>query len=321
MDTEGPPSVIRIVAPIEKAWHTMIRALFKPFDFNKWLCLGFCAWLAHLGSGGTSFNFNVPSEFKAKSTNMPSMPHIDWGSGLVIGIIVGIVIFVAALWIVFVWLSSRGKFLFIDGVVHDRGVVVQPWREYRADGNRLFLFRLALIAAWLVLFLAAGGIGYFAFIAIGGAGTFSGGRLAAPQIAAIVTAGVVLIALIFLIGIIELAVEDFITPILYHRRCRPMEAVRAFLDLARQHPGEFLLYLLFRIALGFGLTVVAFIAICATCCIAALPYIGTVILLPVYTLIRAYPLHFLAQFGEAWNVFPAPQPPDSLPPPAEFNAI
>ena len=34
------------------------------------------------------------------------------------------------------------------------------------------------------------------------------------------------------------------------------------------------------------------------------PYLGTVLLLPVLVFQRAYSLHFLAQFGPAYDVFP-----------------
>ena len=51
-----------------------------------------------------------------------------------------------------------------------------------------------------------------------------------------------------------------------------------------------------------------FMIVLCTCCIAgcflAIPYIGTVLLLPVLVFTRAYSLHFLAQFGPDYDVFP-----------------
>ena len=44
-----------------------------------------------------------------------------------------------------------------------------------------------------------------------------------------------------------------------------------------------------------------------TCCIAGclmmIPYIGTVLLLPILVFSRAYSLHFLAQFGPRFDAF------------------
>jgi hypothetical protein len=43
----------------------------------------------------------------------------------------------------------------------------------------------------------------------------------------------------------------------------------------------------------------------------AIPYIGTVLLLPVLVFKRSYPLYFLRQFGPGYDVFP---PAPSAPP-------
>ncbi len=55
------------------------------------------------------------------------------------------------------WFSSRGHFMFLDGVVRNRGSVVEPWRESRREGNSFFLFRpcLGLIALAVVLLILA----------------------------------------------------------------------------------------------------------------------------------------------------------------------
>ena len=36
----------------------------------------------------------------------------------------------------------------------------------------------------------------------------------------------------------------------------------------------------------------------------AIPYVGTVILLPLFVFAEAYPLYFIEQFGPEWQVFP-----------------
>ena len=48
--------------PLSKAWARMKKALFQPFNINKWFRVGFTAWLAGLtdcsgsGSGGSGNN-------------------------------------------------------------------------------------------------------------------------------------------------------------------------------------------------------------------------------------------------------------------------
>jgi hypothetical protein len=33
------------------------------------------------------------------------------------------------------WVASRGRFIFTDCLVKQRGAIVEPWREFRREGN------------------------------------------------------------------------------------------------------------------------------------------------------------------------------------------
>ena len=46
------PREISVTEAIEPAYDRMKRMLFQPFDFSKWIIIGFCAWLASLGESG-----------------------------------------------------------------------------------------------------------------------------------------------------------------------------------------------------------------------------------------------------------------------------
>ena len=63
------------------------------------------------------------------------------------------------------------------------------------------------------------------------------------------------------------------------------------------------LFLLMRIAIAIGVGSIAIMAVLMTCCMAAIPYIGTVILLPLFVFERSYVLCFLEQFGDDWRFF------------------
>ena len=57
----------------------------------------------------------------------------------------------------------------------------------------------------------------------------------------------------------------------------------------------------------------AFVAIsciltCLTCCITAIPYVGTVVLLPGYVFFMAYLLLFMRQFGSEYDVWASATP-------------
>ncbi len=71
--------------------------------------------------------------------------------------------------------------------------------------------------------------------------------------------------------------------------------------------GRFVLYVLVQMAMAMAIGAMMFMAVCCTCCLAAclfiLPYIGTVVLLPIHIFTRSYSLYYLAQYGPEFNVF------------------
>jgi hypothetical protein len=78
-------------------------------------------------------------------------------------------------------------------------------------------------------------------------------------------------------------------------------------ELLGPHTGAVFLYLLMRVALSLAIVVLVLVAICVTlCCLAcvlALPYVGTVLMLPVLVFLRCYALCFLEQLGGEWKLF------------------
>jgi hypothetical protein len=91
-----------------------------------------------------------------------------------------------------------------------------------------------------------------------------------------------------------------------------MDAWREFGALLRGRLGHFVVYLLFRVLLAIVISALVLTVVLVTCCIAgcllAIPYLGTVLLLPILVFERAYSVHFLAQFGPSFNVFSAAAP-------------
>ncbi len=44
--------------------------------------------------------------------------------------------------VVLLWVGCRGRFIFTDCIVRNRGAIAEPWREFRREGNSFFLFSL-----------------------------------------------------------------------------------------------------------------------------------------------------------------------------------
>jgi hypothetical protein len=84
-------------------------------------------------------------------------------------------------------------------------------------------------------------------------------------------------------------------------------------DLVASYPGPILLYVLFLLLLGVATVMISCAVIFATCCIAAIPYVGTVILLPIPVTLGAFSLLFLRQFDGDYDVWASFMPPEFLP--------
>ena len=305
---ETAPRRIEIFAPFSEAFDLTKRILFQPFDLAKWLTIGFAAFLAGLADG-TRVNpgFNVP-DFSGRAQSH----NVDFGAlgdqidtWLVGGVIAAIIIVVLVLVVLFMWLGSRGRFMFIDCIVGNRGAIAQPWREYQREGNSLFLWSLTISAVSLLL------LGLFAlpiaipYLTAGEFGDFGVGTVIYMIAAAVC---------FILMGIVVWIITWFMAPVMYRQRCNAFTAFNAVLRLIGSEPAPFILFVLFSIVLLIAGALVSCLVTCFTCCLAALPYIGTVILLPLYVFYYAYTLLFLRQFGpeyDAWANVQALTPADT----------
>jgi hypothetical protein len=302
----GTAPRIEIFKPFGDAFELMKKILFQPFDWKKWFVIGFAAWLAKLGSGGGNFNyqFNRRDDLQKVHDAIIQIPH----SILVIGICL-LIFLILALIVLFAWLRARGGFMLIDCIVKNRGAIAEPWREFQKEGNSYFFFWL-MVAFIFFVFAALLSLPLI-LLAIKSNSDLSlhRGRLDVYMILAI--AGWVFVILLVIIAWAIIA--SFMLPVMYRRRCRAYEAFRAAVSLIAAHPGEIVLYCLFLTVLAIASGLISCFAMCATCCIAALPYVGTVILLPVYILLRSFSLLFLRQFGPDYDVWASFMPPEFLP--------
>src|SRR6266478_2766874 len=313
----GTERNIEIFKPFGEAFELMKRILFQPFDVKKWFVTGFAAWLANLGGGGFNYQYNRRDDVQRLNETIGQIPHPILVTGLSV-----LISLVLVLIVLFAWLRARGGFMFIDCIVKNRGAVAEPWREFRKEGNSYFLFSLVVGLCFLILaallslpliILAIKGR-YYLYL--------HRDRLDLYVISLIAAWVFVMLLLVLVWALIA----NFMTPVMYRRRCRAYEALRAVTTLIAANPGEILLYCLFLIVLALATAIVACLVTCATCCIAAIPYIGTVILLPVFVLLRSFSLLFLRQFGPEYDVWAGFMPPEFLPilspaPPPSTSAL
>ncbi len=294
--------------PLSRGWDRMKKALFQPFDIVKWINVGFTAFLAGLtdcngGSNGNNSNMGNHADrddfFSFPQTAWVWLTeHPLWFILIILGIILLIV-----LGVVLTWLSSRGKFMFLYNVIHDRDEVKKPWHEFKKQGNSLFWWRFIF---GLLVFFAF--IAYFIFSFITIKNMYYGDIPTAAKVWIIAGLIILFLVLVIIVGYISLFLKDFVVPVMYKYRISATRAWLKFLPLMGRNSGSFIVYGLFIFILGIAVVVgVIFLAL-ATCCIGllllAIPFVGSVILLPVSYTFRAFSIEFLKQFGDDFNVFP-----------------
>jgi hypothetical protein len=308
----GPARKIEILAPFNQAIELTRLILFRPFDITKWLVIGFAAFLSGwLNSGGGSIN---PWSFRGWNTSNTQSPtfqfrsfNMDHAGVFVLVLIAVLIIVFFTFLILWLWITARGRFIFIDCIVRNRAAIAEPWREFHQEGNRFFMFLIALLVASIAIVALLGGL-VFGFVMLRRNYHFSN----TPALLVLVPVAVfVWVAFAVVVNLILY----FMPPVMYARRCSAVEAARNILQLVLNEPAPFIFFILFMIALWIGWIMLGCLVTCLTCCLASLPYIGTVIVLPVPVFFRSFSLLFLRQFGSDWDVWKKIRVPETTTPP------
>ncbi len=287
--------------PLSRAWERTRVILWQPFDLAKWLLLALAAWLAGLttDTGGA-----LASRSDSTGSSVGSWQGLDdagreildsavWLPLVFIGLMVAIAVALLVLWV-----SSRAKLVFLDNLVRNRGQIVEPWKRHERLGNSLFLWRLCFTLASVVAVLLVMGVFFAPAIGLSVNDTLAGLSVAAGVFGGL---GVLLVGVVALY--IALWTEAFVIPIMYRFDLTVLDAWRALLPWLRARSGSFVLYGLFVLLLAVVFAVFFSVFCLMTCCVAALPYIGTVLLLPVWVTYRLLSVEFLAQFHPDFDLF------------------
>ena len=219
--------------------------------------------------------------------------------------IVMVAVFVLALVLLIYWLGARGQFLFIDNVVRNRGAISWPWSYYARQANSLFLFYLLLLLIMIVAIVPIVIVAILMAIPLFQQSHWPAGG----EIAVFVVLGLLYLAVIMVFSVALFVFREFGVPLMFRNGLMARDAFVTTMRLIMAYPGSIALFVLLRIAIFIGVAIISVIACCLTCCLALLPYIGTVILLPVLVYVRCFTLDCLAQFGPQYDVWIVDVPP------------
>ncbi len=322
---------IDYIAPLTSAWDKMITILFKPFAIEKWFVLGFIAWIALLGENGNAnfnSNFSLPfdndisnSQEITTNTNSPSVKgpigitHDVWDnissqytkfmnyehSTLIIVLIVIGILIIIAIGLVINWLKARFAFIFLDSVVRNDIQVVQPWKKFKQLGNSSFLWNICFgLISFLLLIISIG------ILIVAALPLFETLPDKTTHIIIVVILGFLFLIEIFIFFIIYFFYKHFVIPIMYVKSIKVISAWKEFFQILRNNKLAFFIYCLIiffsSIAISGSILIIGILTCCIGFCLMALPYIGTVVLLPVFVLYRLYSFEFLAQISEEYTL-------------------
>lgn len=311
------PRAISVIDPLAVAMNRLPGILFKPFRASRWFGLGFLLFMTTnvmtgvgvlLAQGG-----NLVPVLKDVFTEQRLKEATAWYEAnlltfwviLVVGLLV-----VGGLLTLLSWLRSRGIMMFLHGAATGEGSVPAAWAASRVPGNSLFLWRIVISTAVLLGLLVAVLVLWVGTLVGGVApGTPNGPPLGVP-VWALVVSGALGVLVLITGSIVNVVFDLAIVPMMYIRGERARPAWRRF--RRELLPGRFWLFVGY-IFFHFGLQIAAntasqFIMIC-TCCLALVPYLGSVLLLPALLPLALYRLAFYQQFGTEWATLPVEPPP------------
>ena len=306
---------ISYTTPLRRAWHRMKAMLFRPLHIERWFVLGFAVFLAGLPHPGGMFSWNsgFPGHHRGSGRGAHLIESLRQTittaleKPVVLFAIACALVFAGIVVLVLAWLSARARLIYLDNVATGRAEFVEPWGRLGRLGRSLFLWYAAF--SFTLLLPIAALAWPFGRLCVS---VLTGLEPVVPAFGAMFAGGALAVLLACLIAFVGFMTCEFVEPIMLIHDESASAAWGRFWPLFTSHLGEFIAYALFVLVLGLGVTIALAVAGVATCCIGLvlmmIPYVSSVLLLPVEVTTRALGPEFLAQFGPEWDLFASKAP-------------
>lgn len=294
------PSVFRSAS---LAFRRMKDVLFASGSFSRWTGIAFCAWLYR----GFTLRLNLPAsrnqadiawqsfqrDFHSFCDAAVRLFQSKEGIAALAGALGAILIFVC----ISLYLNSRGAFMFLHRWYRPDERLRTVWRNSRRAANRLFRWEVGFL---LLFLLAMGYTSMYGYRNILQPYLANGKVWDANFFAPLVRFGCSASVVLLTYASVRSIVREFIVPVMYWQGCTVNAAWLSFFSLCRQRPFRLLGYYLLMYALFLAWFLVYLLAIVGSLFIGAillaLPYVGTVFLLPAMFFFRGYSLAFIHQW-------------------------
>lgn len=265
------------VEAVNPAFEHTKAMLFRPFRLRTWIKVGFMAWLA--GSAGAGGNFNYNGGSLPNGEMPPGLHDIEgtirnflfehWP------LILSIAVFVFLIWLVFLYISCRFRFILLDSVLWRDAQIGRGWQNYRQQGGRYFGFMVAFgLLSTLVLGLMIGIPLWRAYKS----GVFSSGNPLAELLRILIPMILGVFVFVIVAAIVNSLATDFVTPLMALDNMTIGQSWRALRELAAAEPGAFAGYLGMKLVLSIAAGIASAIAMVMALLILAIPAVILVVI-------------------------------------------
>ena len=284
------------------SWEKMKEILFRPFDWGTWLVLTLAFWLAGLGEGGFNLSFrNLPTDRESMGVLLQPIQtaaaQLNLTTGIFILLIAAILFFFAVtIGLLLLWVRCRARFVVLDMLL--RGARAESfgnrWKLFQKQGNSFFFTQILLTVLMVFCGICCGGGIFFALTLFlekpenGGIDLVTGCLFAALiVILALLSIGFAIYLLLF---------QEYGALRMYRTGGPGGEALRELNRKLMERPWTFVRYLIGLLIYFVLVTLLIVLFSCLTCCIGgillAVPFLSTMILLPLLYVRWQYSLEF-----------------------------
>lgn len=263
------PGQISAVEAISPAFTRTKRMLFQPFRFGLWSRLAVVALITGEAGGGGGGGGSLPNmntggggggrggdQWRAVA-HLFSQPRWEELQPYIFWIIAGVAA-VLALFFLWVYCDCVYRFILLDTVVTGKCQLREGWRKWRENGRQYFVWVLGFgFCSVLLLGIVAGVPIWLAWRAgwlqkmenhIGG--LIGGGLLL----------GLFLVVLFLALAVIDLFARDFVIPVMAFENVDSVEGWRRLWGMMRLDKAAYIVYVLMKVVLAVGGTIVFAIA-------------------------------------------------------------
>jgi hypothetical protein len=265
--------------------HTKAQ-LFRPFRFGEWTRLAFVGLLAGEMSSGGGCN-SIPGNSGSGHTGAIH----DWT--FLVPLIIIAIIAIPMLWLTFLYVSSRMRFVLFDSVITKKCEIRRRWRERSGPAMQLFV--------WQIVFSLITLAGFALLIGIPALIAFLLGWFTEPRahLAPLILSGIALffVLVAWFIGIVTVHVftKDFVVPQMALENISAFEGWRRLWAMMMAEKGGYAAYAGMKLAMALGAGIAVTMASMFVILILLIPFggIGVIAILAGKA----------AGMGLSWNVF------------------